>query len=82
MQNPPVICAAARTAIGAFNGSLSTVPAGELGAPVVRTAMERAKITPEMADEVILGSVPQEGNGRNVTPAHPSRQEFRRPFPP
>ncbi len=66
MQNTPVICAAARTAIGSFNGSLSGVGSDELGATAIKAALERAGITPDMVDEVILGSVLQGGKGQNV----------------
>ena len=49
-----VIASACRTAIGTFGGTLKDVPAAELGAIVVKEAVKRAGIKPEMVDEVIL----------------------------
>jgi acetyl-CoA C-acetyltransferase len=64
-----VLCAPVRTAIGAFNGSLKTVPAVELGAAVVRAALERAALQPDQVDAVLMGNVVQAGNRMN-----PARQ--------
>lgn len=64
-----VIVSAVRTAVGEFNGSLSTVSAVELGAVVIREALKRANISAEHIDEVILGNVLQAGLGQN-----PARQ--------
>jgi acetyl-CoA C-acetyltransferase len=64
-----VLCAPVRTAIGAFNGSLKTVPAVELGAAVVRATLERAGLDPAQVDSVLLGNVVQAGNRMN-----PARQ--------
>ncbi|WP_316859476.1 acetyl-CoA C-acetyltransferase [uncultured Cohaesibacter sp.] len=64
-----VIASAVRTAIGKFGGSLSSVPAVELGARVAAEAIKRASITPDMVDEVLLGNVLQGGLGQN-----PARQ--------
>ncbi len=60
-----VILSAVRTAIGHFQGSLSTVPAPRLGAAVVKAAVERARL-PDLAeiDEVILGNVVSAGEGQ------------------
>ena len=63
---PVVICSAARTAVGSFNGSLAEVGSDELGATVIKAALERANVRPEMIDEVIFGSVLQGGKGQNV----------------
>ena len=63
---PVVICSAARTAVGSFNGSISDVGSDELGATVIKAALERANVKPEMVDEVIFGSVLQGGKGQNV----------------
>ena len=52
-----VIASACRTAIGTFGGTLKDVPAAELGAIVVKEAVKRAGIKPEMVDEVIFGTV-------------------------
>ena len=61
-----VIASACRTAIGTFGGTLKDVPAAELGAIVVKEAVKRAGIKPEMVDEVIFGNVLQAGLGQNV----------------
>ena len=52
-----VIVSAARTAIGSFNGALATTGAVELGATVIRAALERAHLDPQRVDEVIMGNV-------------------------
>lgn len=64
-----VIASAARTAIGAFNGGLASVPAHELGAAVIREALLRAKTEAAEVNEVILGHVLTAGQGQN-----PARQ--------
>ncbi len=64
-----VIVSAARTAVGAFNGAFSTVPAHELGATVIRGVLERARVDAGEVDEVILGQVLAAGEGQN-----PARQ--------
>lgn len=64
-----VIVSAVRTAIGSFNGSLSNIPATELGAIVLKQAMEKAGVGMEMVDEVIMGNVLSSGLGQN-----PARQ--------
>ena len=64
-----VLCAPVRTAIGAFNGSLKTTPAVELGAAVVRAAVARAGLDPAKVDSVLMGNVVQAGNRMN-----PARQ--------
>ncbi|MCR4283039.1 MAG: acetyl-CoA C-acetyltransferase [Bauldia sp.] len=64
-----VIAAAARTAVGAFNGAFATMPAHELGAVAVGEALKRAGVAPEEVDEVILGQVLTAGEGQN-----PARQ--------
>ena len=61
-----VIASACRTAIGTFGGTLKDVPAAELGAIVVKEAVKRAGIKPEMVDEVIFGNVLQAGLGQNI----------------
>ena len=61
-----VIASACRTAIGTFGGTLKDVPAAELGAIVVKEAVKRADIKPEMVDEVIFGNVLQAGLGQNI----------------
>ena len=64
-----VIVSAVRTAVGSFNGSLTPFSAVELGAIVVKEALERAGIKGENVDEVMLGNVLQAGLGQN-----PARQ--------
>ena len=64
-----VIVSAARTPGGSFNGSLSSLPAHELGKIAIQAAVERAGIQPSDVDEVILGQVLQAGQGQG-----PARQ--------
>src|SRR3954466_15772050 len=64
-----VIVGAARTAIGKFGGSLAKTPASDLGALVIRKALERARVSPEQVSEVIMGQVLAAGVGQN-----PARQ--------
>ena len=61
-----VIASACRTAIGKFGGTLSNVPAAELGSIVIKEAINRAGITPEQVDHVYMGCVIQAGLGQNV----------------
>ncbi|MBV7276871.1 acetyl-CoA C-acyltransferase, partial [Clostridium sp. PL3] len=61
-----VIVSAVRTAVGKFGGALKDVPAAELGAIVIKEALNRAKVKPELVDEVIMGNVIQAGLGQNV----------------
>ena len=59
-----VIVAAARTPLGAFQGSLSSVPAPKLGATAIKAALERSGVKPEQVDEVFMGMVLQAGVGQ------------------
>jgi acetyl-CoA C-acetyltransferase len=59
-----VIVSAARTAIGKFGGVVSGVPATELGAQAIKGALERAGISGEQIDYVIMGQVLQAGTGQ------------------
>jgi len=61
----PVLVAGARTPIGKMLGSLSGPTAPELGGTAVRAALERAGITGDQVDAVILGNVVQAGLGPN-----------------
>ncbi|GAA0182153.1 acetyl-CoA C-acetyltransferase [Clostridium sediminicola] len=61
-----VIASAVRTAMGTFGGSLKNVSAVDLGALVIKEAVKRANIKPEVIDEVIMGNVLQAGLGQNV----------------
>src|SRR5256884_9180101 len=60
-----VIISAVRTPIGKFQGALKSMSATQLGALVVKTAVERAGLAPEQIDEVILGNVVSAGLGQN-----------------
>ena len=61
-----VIVSAVRTAIGSFLGSLKDISAADLGATVIKEALERAGVAPELVDEVIMGNVLQAGLGQNT----------------
>ncbi|WP_347319028.1 acetyl-CoA C-acetyltransferase [Rossellomorea sp. RS05] len=69
MSNEVVIVSAVRTAIGTFNGSLKGVSAPDLGAIVIKEALNKAGVNPDQVDEVIMGNVLQAGLGQN-----PARQ--------
>ncbi|WP_201713393.1 acetyl-CoA C-acetyltransferase [Rossellomorea arthrocnemi] len=69
MSNEVVIVSAVRTAIGSFNGSLKGISAPELGAIVIKDALEKAGVNGTDVDEVIMGNVLQAGLGQN-----PARQ--------
>jgi acetyl-CoA C-acetyltransferase len=71
MKNPTdvVIASAARTPVGAFNGSLAALPASELGRTVISAALDRANVAPEAVTEVIMGQILTAGAGQN-----PARQ--------
>jgi acetyl-CoA C-acetyltransferase len=58
------IVGAARTAIGSFMGSLSELPAPQLGGIAIRAAVERSGVKPEAVDEVIMGEVLAAGVGQ------------------
>ena len=64
-----IIASAVRTAVGAFSGGISQIPANELGAVVVKEAIKRANISADQVDEVLLGNVLQAGQSQN-----PARQ--------
>jgi acetyl-CoA C-acetyltransferase len=64
-----VIAGGARTPVGSFNGSLSSVSASYLGEVAIREAMRRAKVAPEDVDEVVMGQILTAGQGQN-----PARQ--------
>src|SRR5207245_9555916 len=59
-----VIVGAARTPIGAFQGSLSSLPAPRLGAVAIKAALERAGVKPEEVKTVFMGHVLQGGVGQ------------------
>ncbi len=64
-----VIVSAVRTAVGKFGGTLSKIPATELGSIVIREALNRAKVGTDQVGEVIMGQVLAAGAGQN-----PARQ--------
>ncbi|MCM4151221.1 acetyl-CoA C-acyltransferase [Arenibacter sp. N53] len=59
-----VIVSAARTPIGSFMGSLSTITAPELGAIAIKGALNKIKLDPSMVEEVLMGNVVQAGTGQ------------------
>jgi acetyl-CoA C-acetyltransferase len=61
-----VIASAVRTAVGSFGGALKDVPAVDLGATVIKEALNRAGVDGALVDEVIMGNVIQAGLGQNV----------------
>ncbi|NLV88022.1 MAG: acetyl-CoA C-acetyltransferase [Tissierellia bacterium] len=61
-----VIASAVRTPIGSFGGMFKNVSAVQLGTVVAKEALKRAKVEPNMVDEVIFGNVLQAGLGQNV----------------
>ncbi len=61
-----MIASACRTAIGKMSGSLSSVPAADLGAAVISEAVKRANLTPDLVDYTYMGSVLQAGLGQNI----------------
>ncbi|MBR2767761.1 MAG: acetyl-CoA C-acetyltransferase [Solobacterium sp.] len=69
MSKKVVLAGACRTPIGKMGGALSTVPATDLGALVIREALNRAGVKPEQVDHVYMGNVIQAGLGQN-----PARQ--------
>lgn len=64
-----VIISAVRTPIGKFQGAIKSLTATQLGALVVKAAVERAGLEPQQIDEVIMGNVVSAGLGQN-----PARQ--------
>ena len=65
MTLPPIyVVAAARTPIGAFLGSLSTLRAPELGMVAIKGALARAKLAPDAVQEVFMGNVLSAGIGQ------------------
>ncbi|WHZ05366.1 thiolase family protein [Neobacillus sp. YX16] len=57
MKRDAVIVSAVRTAIGRQGGALAAIPAHVLGAEVIKEAIKRANIDPEMIDDVLIGNV-------------------------
>ncbi len=68
-QSTIVIASAARTPVGAFNGTLSSLPAHDLGKVAIQAVLERARVEAGDVSEVILGQILAAGAGQN-----PARQ--------
>ena len=64
-----VLCSPVRTAIGAYNGTLKTIPAPDLGAVVMRETLKRSGLDAGAIGSVVMGNVIQAGNKMN-----PARQ--------
>ncbi|MCL2723507.1 MAG: thiolase family protein [Polyangiaceae bacterium] len=69
---PVYIVSATRTAIGSYLGSLSSITAPQLGAAVIKSALERARVSPDDVGEVFMGNVLSAGIGQA-----PARQAMR-----
>lgn len=63
-MNEVVIVSVARTPIGSFMGSLSTVPAPKLGAIAIKGALDKIKLDYNLVEEVLMGNVVQAGTGQ------------------
>ena len=63
-EDPIVIVGMARTPMGSFQGSLSSVPGPKLGAVAIQTALERSQVSKEDVSEVIMGCVLPAGQGQ------------------
>ena len=66
MAKKVVLAGACRTAIGVMGGTLSTTPAADLGAIVIKEALNRAGVPADQVDQVYMGCVIQAGQGQNV----------------
>ncbi len=66
MTREVVLVGACRTAVGTFNGTLQDEPVVNLGAVVMKEALNRAGISGDQLDEVVFGCVIQAGQGQNV----------------
>ena len=66
MEREVVLVGAVRTAIGKMGGMLTGVPVADLGAIVIKEALNRAGVKPEQVDEVLMGCVLQAAQGQNV----------------
>ena len=64
MSKEVVIVSAARTPIGSFMGSLSTIPAPILGSIAIKGAIQKINLDPSAIDEVFMGNVVQAGTGQ------------------
>ena len=73
ISDPVVIVSAVRTPLGRFQGELSPLAAPQLGAHVIRAALDRAGLAPDRVDEVLMGCVLPAGQGQA-----PARQASRK----
>jgi acetyl-CoA C-acetyltransferase len=64
MNDPVVVVSAARTPIGAMQGELSGLAGHQLGALAIRAVIERAELTPDQVEEVVMGCVLSAGQGQ------------------
>ena len=64
MSKDVVIVSAARTPIGSFLGSLSSIAAPKLGAIAIKGALDKINLSPDLVDEVLMGNVVQAGTGQ------------------
>jgi acetyl-CoA C-acetyltransferase len=64
MNDPVVIVSAVRTPLGAFQGDFSSLSANDLGAAVIRAAVERAGLEPRLVQDVIMGNCLMAGQGQ------------------
>jgi len=64
MSKDVVIVSVARTPIGSFLGSLSSVSAPKLGSIAIKGALDKISLSPELVDEVLMGNVVQSGAGQ------------------
>ena len=68
-EREAVIVSAVRTPVGSFQGALAALSAVELGGLVIKEAVRRAGVAPELVEEIVFGQVLQAGQGQN-----PARQ--------
>ena len=76
MAKKIVLAGACRTAIGVMGGTLSTTPATDLGAIVIKEALNRAGVPADQVDQVYMGCVIQasiKDRDRTLLVRHPSR---------
>src|SRR5918995_3879850 len=65
MKDDVVIVGAARTAVGSFNGAFASTPAHDLGAAVIKAALERGGVEAGRVSEVIMGQILTAAQGQN-----------------
>jgi acetyl-CoA C-acetyltransferase len=64
MNKSVYIVSAVRTPMGSFGGALKDVPAPQLGAVAIKAALEKAGVSPDEVDEVLMGCVIQANVGQ------------------